>query len=326
MAKTIEVKGKFDVSDIVEGFEDVGAGAKDMARDVDNAARTADGASKKMGSLADSADDVDSKSSKATSSLGALAGGLDAIGATGAATALEGTAIATDFVSGAGEGLNLILELQTVKTIRAKAATIAHSVAQKAQAAGAKVAAAGQWALNAALSANPIGLVVAGIVALVAGLVLAYNKSETFRNIVDKAMSVAKAAVEAVVDKVSDLVDWVGDKATAIWPKLSGAVDVAKTLIVGYIEVITLPIRTLIDLVGKLIDKLKNIKLPDLPDIPGVDIPFVRTAGGGTAALAAGGTVQNFYITGAVDPFATARQIRGLGSTYATTILGNPAG
>lgn len=40
---------------------------------------------------------------------------------------------------------------------------------------------AGQWLLNEALTANPIGLVVAGIAALVAGFVLAYNKSEKFR-------------------------------------------------------------------------------------------------------------------------------------------------
>jgi len=40
---------------------------------------------------------------------------------------------------------------------------------------------------NAALAANPIGLVVIAIAALVAGLVIAYNESETFRRIVDTA-------------------------------------------------------------------------------------------------------------------------------------------
>ena len=37
-----------------------------------------------------------------------------------------------------------------------------------------------QWVLNAAMSANPIGLVIAIIVALVAAIVLAYKNSETF--------------------------------------------------------------------------------------------------------------------------------------------------
>jgi len=48
-----------------------------------------------------------------------------------------------------------------------------------------KVWTAGQWLLNAALTANPIGLVVAGIALLVAGFILAYKKSDTFRSGVD---------------------------------------------------------------------------------------------------------------------------------------------
>lgn len=53
-----------------------------------------------------------------------------------------------------------------------------------------------QWALNIAMSANPIGLVVAGLVLLVGGLILAYKKSDTFRAIVDKAFSVVGAAAK----------------------------------------------------------------------------------------------------------------------------------
>lgn len=59
-----------------------------------------------------------------------------------------------------------------------------------------KVAAAVQWAWNAAMMANPIGLIVAAIVALVVAFVIAYKKSETFRKLVTKAMDgVRKAAV-----------------------------------------------------------------------------------------------------------------------------------
>jgi hypothetical protein len=39
----------------------------------------------------------------------------------------------------------------------------------------------GQWALNGALNANPIGLVVAGVVLLIGAMVILWNKSETFR-------------------------------------------------------------------------------------------------------------------------------------------------
>ena len=45
-----------------------------------------------------------------------------------------------------------------------------------------KLAAAGQWLLNAAMAANPITLIIMAIVALIAALVLLWNKSEAFRN------------------------------------------------------------------------------------------------------------------------------------------------
>ena len=65
--------------------------------------------------------------------------------------------------------------------------TFAYAVAQKAAAVWGGVVTAAQWAWNAALSANPIGLVIIGIAALVAGIIIAYNRSETFRQIVDAA-------------------------------------------------------------------------------------------------------------------------------------------
>ncbi|QWW20126.1 C40 family peptidase [Schaalia sp. 19OD2882] len=59
---------------------------------------------------------------------------------------------------------------------------------------------AAQWLLNAALNANPIGLVVLAIAALVGALVLAWNNSETFRTIVTAAWEGIKAAALAVGD------------------------------------------------------------------------------------------------------------------------------
>lgn len=44
-------------------------------------------------------------------------------------------------------------------------------------------------ALNIAMSLNPVSLIVIGIAALVAGLVVAYNRFETFKNIVDTVFS-----------------------------------------------------------------------------------------------------------------------------------------
>ena len=57
-----------------------------------------------------------------------------------------------------------------------------------------------QAALNAVMSMNPIGLVVLALVALGAGLILAYKKSETFRAIVDAAFRGVAVAIDFVKD------------------------------------------------------------------------------------------------------------------------------
>lgn len=54
------------------------------------------------------------------------------------------------------------------------------------------------WALNAAMTANPIGLVVVGLSALAGGLVYAYTKSKTFREVVAAAFTgVRRVAADA---------------------------------------------------------------------------------------------------------------------------------
>jgi hypothetical protein len=74
------------------------------------------------------------------------------------------------------------------------------AVIQGTVAAATSVWTAAQWLLNAALMANPIGLIVAGILLLIAAIVIAYKKSDTFRAIVQKSWAAIKAAVMAVVN------------------------------------------------------------------------------------------------------------------------------
>ena len=93
---------------------------------------------------------------------------------------------------------------ETAAKVAATAATVAHTAVTKASAAA-------QWLLNAALSANPIGLVVIAIAGLVAALVVAYKKSETFRNIVNAAWGAIKTAAVAVFGFVANYIKtWVG--------------------------------------------------------------------------------------------------------------------
>jgi len=57
-----------------------------------------------------------------------------------------------------------------------------------------------QAALNFVMAANPIGLVIIAIAALVAAFVLAYKHSETFREGVDKMFQFIKTAIEGSVE------------------------------------------------------------------------------------------------------------------------------
>jgi len=61
-------------------------------------------------------------------------------------------------------------------------------------------AAAAQWGLNSAILANPVGLLIAGIVALVAGLVWFFTQTELGKQIVANVWSFIQAAVGAVVN------------------------------------------------------------------------------------------------------------------------------
>jgi TP901 family phage tail tape measure protein len=177
------------------------------------------------------------------------------------------------------------LALQTLGWIRDTAALVAHTVAQKAAAVASKVMAAGQWLLNAALTANPIGLVVAGIAALIAGFVLAYNKSETFRNIVDKLWAALKAGGGIVKDAF-------------------GAIG---NTIKGYINI-------WIRFLNFLISGLNKIKftIPDIPGLPnrgktfGVSIPSIPY-------LAKGGIVEQptLAVIGEAGPEAVVPLSRG---------------
>ena len=117
---------------------------------------------------------------------------------------------------------------------------------QKAQAAASKIAAAAQWLLNAALTANPIGLVVAAIALLIGGLILAYKKSETFRKIVD-------AAFKAVLSVAKSTIGVLGD----IFGTVFGAIK-------GFIDPVIEAMKTLFEWIGKVIDFIGKIKVPKI--------------------------------------------------------------
>ncbi len=79
-----------------------------------------------------------------------------------------------------------------------------------------------QWLLNAAMSANPIGLIVAAIAGLIAAIVVLWNKSETFREfwigLWDKIKEVVANFWE---NYLQPIVTAIGEKFTALFEKIS---------------------------------------------------------------------------------------------------------
>lgn len=106
-----------------------------------------------------------------------------------------------DVVHGIQEGVQWITENKTVLidlAIVVGTAAAAYGVYQLtvlALEAPMAIITAAQWALNAAMTANPVGLIVTGIGLLIGGLVLAYKHSETFRAVLSGIGEVAGALI-----------------------------------------------------------------------------------------------------------------------------------
>lgn len=106
-------------------------------------------------------------------------------------------------------------KLYAVYTKAAVLATTIWTVATKAAAIASNAWAVATYLVNAAMRANPIGIVITAIVALVAIIVLAYKHNETFREIVQKVWAAIKVAISAVAD-------WF---TKTVWPALKTAIS-----------------------------------------------------------------------------------------------------
>jgi hypothetical protein len=178
----------------------------------------------------------------------ARAGKLHALMTMDAGKALKGLALAT----WGGVKAAVAWTAATIKDIAVKAAhaasIVAGTVATWASTVASKAAAAAQWLWNAAMAANPIGLIIAGVAALVAGVVLLVKNWDAvtgavkgafdwFKNLLgkapdwllalvfpfgllikhfDKVKAVAAAVFGALKSAVSSVVQWVTSNWTTV--------------------------------------------------------------------------------------------------------------
>lgn len=90
-----------------------------------------------------------------------------------------------------------------------------------------------QWAMNAAMTANPVGIIVVAIGALIGGLVVLYNKCEGFRNVVNAAFGAISTAAKYVWENIKIVWSAVSPFFTKIWEGIKAAVSVLKVHLIG---------------------------------------------------------------------------------------------
>lgn len=210
------------------------------------------------------------------------------------------------------------------------AATKAYTAATKIAAVASRIWAAAQWLVNAALTANPIGLVVLAIVGLVAAIVIAYKKSQTFRDIVN-------AAFRSVLTVVQGVWNWIRSNWPLLLGVLLGPFGVAVAVIIRNFDTIKNAAQAVYDFLRGIFDKIasavshvsgliKKIPHPSIPDLN----PFSAAAPSRTARAApqvaglgrsagtrVGGATSssggvNITVNGALDPESVARQIQAI--------------
>lgn len=252
--KPVKIAILTDSRDAVRGFDKAGDAAKDTGARFD--------------SVAESSDRVASKGAQAA---GALSGLGDLVGGKFGA-AMQTGGIAMQAAADSGDLLNVVTESAIVRKIKDTAvtaaqttATLAKSAADKAAAAGARVWAAAQWALNLAMSANPIGLVVVAIVALIAIIAVIVAKNENLRA---KLLGAWSAIQRVVVGAVSSVVGFVKRNWPLLLAILTGPIGLAVLAIAKNWDRIKAGVSAawnairgaVVDAIGRVMDVIRGMR------------------------------------------------------------------
>jgi hypothetical protein len=127
---------------------------------------------------------------------------------TGAFLTYKAVALGVFLIEKARAGYKAAVEIplffkENLMIIKNTGLLVAQKVALGASYVASKLFTAGQWALNLALNANPIGLVIAGVALLGGAFMLAYKKIEPFKNFIDSIWEKLKnSAFAKVVGKL----------------------------------------------------------------------------------------------------------------------------
>ncbi|HWO58542.1 MAG TPA: hypothetical protein VNO31_00680, partial [Umezawaea sp.] len=137
------------------------------------------------------------------------------------------------------------LTLETTRNAAASAIatakTLAQTAAEKIAGVATRLWAATKFLLGAAIrfAMGPVGLIITAIAALIAIIVVAYKRNETFRNIVNAVFAAVKNAVVGALNVVRGIV-------AAVWPYVSQVIRIAVTVIRTYVTTYFAVVRTVV--------------------------------------------------------------------------------
>jgi TP901 family phage tail tape measure protein len=230
MVDSIKDFGKM-VGSMAKGVTTVVTGFGDMAKGMGDAMGGLEGAYGKMGAFGGQIAGLGGKFGGAISAAGSFGKEMVVNGAkaVAAATTTAAAWVATNAKLAGG------FVLTTAKMVAQTVAAGALKVGELAVAAADAVMTGAQWLLDAALAANPIGLVVIALVALVGGFVLAYNKVGWFKDFINGAFKLIQTVVGAVVQWfVGSVVQWF----TQTWNSITAGIQVLHTIFTAYFQLI----------------------------------------------------------------------------------------
>ena len=179
----------------------------------------------------------------------------------------------TDWLGKNSNATMVLVGIVAVATAGIVAMNIATKIAAAAQAAWTIVtgiATAAQWAWNAAMTANPIGLVILAVVAFIAALVLLYKNSETVRNVIDAVWTGIKSAIGGVVS-------WFQNTA---WPIISTVIG----YIIGYYKTLWTVVSTVFTsiqgAISGVVSWFRDKAWPIISTVIGYIVGYYKTLGG----------------------------------------------
>jgi phage-related protein len=159
---------------------------------------------------------------------------------------LDGLRLRMMFAADAIRNLSLETIKNSVTQLRANAAAKLSAVTTAVTTAATKAWTLAQRALNLVMSLNPIGLIIAAITLLVAAIVIAYQRSTTFRNIVNAAFTAVRNVAMSVFNAIRNAV-------AVVWPIIVRVIQVAVALIRAYITTYFTVVRVVVTTVWNAI-------------------------------------------------------------------------